>query len=713
MHAPPTDYENWRLKLGAGGAHTWHFLKTDKERQEWPQTDIDRYWLGIPLNLPPLKPAGNAMEAAENGFHFLRNLQAPEGHFAGEFGGPMFLLPGVVIGSYVSGAWFLEEERLEMIRYLSNITNDDGGWGLHIEGHSTVLGTALNYCSMRLLGVDRDHPAMIRARGTLHKLGGASASPSWGKFWMSVLNVHDWEGNNPIPPEIWLLPEALPIHPHRWYIHTRAVYLPMSYLYRVRFQTPETPLILSLREELYTEKYDQIYWPSVRNNISAADLYVPHSLFLDAVNAFLSVTLESCPFPPLSRRALDRAYELICMEDENTEYLDLAPVSKMMHMICRFHAEGPDSQAVKQHALTRADAMWLGPDGMRVTGTNGSQLWDTVFAAQAIVETGIIERDGNHEYGRKMLQFIDEAQIRENPKYHHEGYRQATKGAWAFSTKKQGYTLTDCTAEGLKTVLYLQKRCRDMPQLVSDQRMFDSVDLLLSMQSSDGGFSAYEPIRAPRFIEYINPAEVFGNIMVDYTYPECTTSVITGLKIFQQYYPKYKTADIDRVISKAISFLHKAQRSNGGWYGSWGISFTYATMFALESLALAGETYSNSPAVKKACDFLLSWQMEDGGWGESYKSCEQETYVPREKSQVVQTSWAALALIHAKYPERDPIQRAMQLVQSRQLPDGSWAQEAIEGVFSKSCAISYPNFKLTFTFWMLGLADKYLHTLNC
>jgi squalene cyclase len=53
--------------------------------------------------------------------------------------------------------------------------------------------------------------------------------------------------------------------------------------------------------------------------------------------------------------------------------------------------------------------------------------------------------------------------------------------------------------------------------------------------------------------------------------------------------------------------------------GSWGICFTYATQFALESLSLVGETYSNSSHARRACEFLLSWQREDGGWGESYK----------------------------------------------------------------------------------------------
>lgn len=43
----------------------------------------------------------------------------------------MFLMPGLVIGSYVSGMGFKQEEKLEMIRYLFNRANPhDGGWGM-------------------------------------------------------------------------------------------------------------------------------------------------------------------------------------------------------------------------------------------------------------------------------------------------------------------------------------------------------------------------------------------------------------------------------------------------------------------------------------------------------------------------------------------------------------------------------------------------------
>ncbi len=120
--------------------------------------------------------------------------------------------------------------------------------------------------------------------------------------------------------------------------------------------------------------------------------------------------------------------------------------------------------------------------------------------------------------------------------------------------------------------------------------------------------------------------------------------------------------------------------------GSWGICFTYATQFALESLSLVGETYGTSEYSRKACEFLVSKQRTDGGWGESYKvrsclglcvvgkllkieqSCEQSAWIEHENSQVVQTCWAVMALMYARYPHAEPIERGVRLVMSRQLP---------------------------------------------
>lgn len=64
----------------------------------------------------------------------------------------------------------------------------------------------------------------------LYLLGGAKGIPSWGKFWLAAMNLYGWEGLNPLPPEMWLLPYWLIIHPGRYWCHCRMVYLPMRYL---------------------------------------------------------------------------------------------------------------------------------------------------------------------------------------------------------------------------------------------------------------------------------------------------------------------------------------------------------------------------------------------------------------------------------------------------------------------------------------------------
>ena len=43
-------------------------------------------------------------------------------------------------------------------------------------------------------------------------------------------------------------------------------------------------------------------------------------------------------------------------------------------------------------------------------------------------------------------------------------------------------------------------------------------------------------------------------------------------------------------------------------------------------------------------------------------------WVEHEQTQVVQTCWAAMALMYAKYPHPEPIERAVKLVMSRQRP---------------------------------------------
>jgi len=94
-------------------------------------------------------------------------LQCDDGHFAGDYGGPMFLMPGLITVWYVTGRseeFLSAGHRRAMSYYLRRHQQTDGGWGTHIESPSTMMGTVLSYVSLRLLGAEKDDPAMVKGR---------------------------------------------------------------------------------------------------------------------------------------------------------------------------------------------------------------------------------------------------------------------------------------------------------------------------------------------------------------------------------------------------------------------------------------------------------------------------------------------------------------------------------------------------------------------
>jgi len=358
---------------------------------------------------------------------------------------------------------------------------------------------------------------------------------------------------------------------------------------------------------------------------------------------------------------------------------------------------------------------------MKMQGYNGSQGWDTSFALQAFAEADLASEF--QEMSCRAYSYLERTQIlstpasKASPAYAYESadmrkryYRHVSEGGWPFSSSAHGWPISDCTAEGLKAVLCM----RDLPAIqascarIDDQRIFNAVNVILTLQNVDGGFATYENNRGYRWYEKLNPSEVFGDIMIDYSYVECSMASLSAVYAFAKAFPDHRRAEVQGAIQAGRRFIKSIQRPDGSWYGSWGCCFTYGTWFGVEGLVLSGEP-PESDNLQRACAFLIAKQNPNGGWGEDFTSCYDKAYAAHgmqrwgdEGSGVVNTGWALLALMAAECPDAAAVRRGVHYLMRRQLPNGDWPQEGIAGVFNRACGISYTQYRNIFPMWALA-----------
>ncbi|RYR28271.1 hypothetical protein HN51_061686 [Arachis hypogaea] len=112
-------------------------------------------------------------------------------------------------------------------------------------------------------------------------------------------------------------------------------------------------------------------------------------------------------------------------------------------------------------------------------------------------------------------------------------------------------------------------------------------------------------------------------------------------------------------------------------------------------MVCCGRNYHNNPSLGKACEFLLSKQLPNGGWGENYLSSQNKVYTNLEgnRANLTQPSWALLSLIGAGQAEIDatPIHKGIKLIINSQMEDGDFPQPDATGVFFRETVINYAS----------------------
>ncbi len=632
-----------------------------------------------------------ALRSATEG---LLRLQREDGGFEGEVLWCPILSAQYVLIHHIIGQPISPARRRGVLRYFQRSRLRGGLWSLHEHEPPNLFVTTLVYVSARLLGVDRDDPLIEPARRFLQQED-VLGIPSWGKFWLALLNLYDWRGVNPTLPELWGLPRWMPLHPSNWYCHTRHIYMGMAAVHAHRPQVPVTPTIAVIREELYPRGFASVDFAAGRNRLRDADLHTKPSMWLRVVLG-LARLFDRFHSKRLRSHYVEEIVRRIRWELQTTNHTSISPVSGILNILVLWLRDPEDADG--HRALEQLDR-WIWEDdegGLRVSGARSGS-WDTAFALQALTTASQI--DGVADALPKAVNYLREQQISVSFEGFHEAYRNDPHGGWCFAEGWHGWPVTDCTAEAVIGLLAADKEAVDTTTLDA------AVRFMLRGQNRDGGFGTYEAKRSVIGLEWLNPAEMFGDSMTEHSYVECTASCMAALADCGERFPQVVGQEETKALSRAGVWLRGAQERDGSWRGQWGVQFIYGTFFGIRGLLAAGAR-PDDPALRSACQWLLDRQREDGGWGEHYSGCYTGRYVAHEKSQVIQTAWAMLALLEAGDADWTAITRGAHFLVNAQKSDGTWPRQDMAGIFFRTALLDYALYRQIFPLHALGLYEQ-------
>jgi squalene-hopene/tetraprenyl-beta-curcumene cyclase len=215
------------------------------------------------------------------------------------------------------------------------------------------------------------------------------------------------------------------------------------------------------------------------------------------------------------------------------------------------------------------------------------------------------------------------------------------------------------------------------------------------MQSDDGGWAAFDVNNLEYYLNNI-PFSDHGALL-DPPTEDVTARCISMLAQLGE------TAQGSKAVADGIDYLRRTQLAEGSWYGRWGVNYIYGTWSVLCALNAAGVDHQD-PAIRKAADWLLSIQQQNGGWGEDAVSYRLD-YRGFEAAPTTasQTAWALLGLMAAGEVGHPAVARGIQYLIDTQNEKGLWDEPQFTATgFPRVFYLRYHGYPKFFPLWALA-----------
>lgn len=610
--------------------------------------------------------------------------QKPDGHWVFELEADATIPAEYVLFTHYLG----ETANLELERkigvYLRRIQGRHGGWPLFHDGAFNMSASVKAYYALKMIGDDPQAAHMRKARLAILGNGGAAESNVFTRNLLALYGQLPWRGVPVMPVEIMHLPRWFPFHIAKISYWARTVLVPLTVLNSLRPKA-RNPRGVNI-QELFTTPPDEVRrWPKG-----------PHQTFpwTQVFAAIDKVLHRTQPYFPKSTRksAIAKAVAYTTERLNGEDGLG-AIFPAMANAAMMYDALGyPRDHADFLTARGSLDKLLVVKDGEAYCQPCLSPVWDTSLVAHALLEVG---GEAAAPAAAKALDWLKPLQVLDTVGDWEMSRPGVRPGGWAFQYANPHFPDLDDTA----VVVMAMDRAQSKGITAHDTDYVQSImrgkEWVVGLQSRDGGWGAFDADNSYHYLNNI-PFSDHGALL-DPPTADVTARCVSMLA--QLGAKSGQSPELDR----GIEWLKRDQLADGSWYGRWGMNYIYGTWSVLCALN-AAHVSPSSQMVRKAVDWLLAIQNEDGGWGEdgdSYKLA-YKGYEPAPSTSS-QTAWALLALMAAEQVDHAAVARGIGYLMRTQNDDGQWDEELFTATgFPRVFYLRYHGYRRFFPLWAMA-----------